>query len=452
MREVGADITEGPLGRALFRLAWPVILAEGLYTAFHIVDVAWVGRLGASATAAVTTSTFAMWTLLGLASLVNTGLTAHVSRAIGARDRARAADAVGTGLALAIGVGVVVAAAGAILAPLLFRAIDAPPDVARQGATFLRILALGAPISFVYLGGAAVMRAAGNSRTPMLVTATCVVANAALSPLFIYALGLGVGGAALATVLCQAGGVAAFATLALRGHPHLPLSFARARRPDRALAASLARVGAPSCLSIAGFSLVYLWFSHLASALGPAALAVVGIVNRLESLCYLPADGFGAAAATVVGQNLGAKRPRRALWGAWSAVAAGAALSVVLTVLYLFWPELMIGVFSRDAAVAELGVPYLRVVATCLLGVGMEGVIAGGFAGAGNTVPPLVVHLSVTALRLPLSAWLVDRLGLMGIAWTIAGTTAVRAVVLAAWFGRGRWLHHDVTVRRAVVD
>src|SRR5262249_53316083 len=164
VREIGTDITEGPLGRALFRLAWPVIVAEGLYTAFHIVDVAWVGRLGAAATAAVTTSTFAMWTLLGLASLVNTGLTAHVSRAIGARDRARAADAVGTGLALAIGVGAAVAAAGALLAPTLFRAIAEPPEVARQGATFLRILALRAPGTFVYLGGAAGMRAARERR------------------------------------------------------------------------------------------------------------------------------------------------------------------------------------------------------------------------------------------------------------------------------------------------
>src|SRR5262249_23304684 len=367
VREIGTDITEGPLGRALFRLAWPVIVAEGLYTAFHIVDVAWVGRLGAAATAAVTTSTFAMWTLLGLASLVHTGLTAHVSRAIGARDRARAADAVGTGLALAIGVGAAVAAAGALLAPTLFRAIAAPPEVARQGATFLRILALGAPVTFVYLGGAAVMRAAGNSRTPMLVTASCVVANAALSPLFIYGLGLGVGGAALATVLCQAGGVVAFATLARRDHPHPPIDLARVRRPDRALAASLARVGAPSCLSIAGFSLVYLWFSHLASGLGPAALAGVGLGNRLPSPGSLPADGFGAAAATVVGQNLGAERPKRALRGAWFAVAASAMLSLVLTVAYLVVPAEAIGVFSGDAAVAELGVPYLRLVAACLV-------------------------------------------------------------------------------------
>jgi putative MATE family efflux protein len=451
VRDPHSDITEGPLGHALFRLAWPVIVAEGLYTAFHIVDVAWVGRLGASATAAVTTSTFAMWTLLGLGSLVTTGLLAHVSRAVGARDRARAADAVGTGIGVGIAIGAVVAVAGVIAAPALFRAIDAPPEVAQEGATFLRILVAGSPITFVYLAGAAVMRAAGNSRTPMLVTATCVVANATLDPLFIYGLRLGVAGAALATVLCQAGGVAAFATLARRGHPHLPVAWARVRRPDLALAASLVRVGTPSCLAIAGFSLVYLWFSHLASGLGPAALAVVGLVNRLESLCYLPADGFGAAAATIVGQNLGAKQASRAWRGAWSAIAAGASLSVALMVVYLAAPAPILGLFSGDAAVAELGVPYLRAVALCLVGVGMEGVIAGGFAGAGNTVPPLVVHLSVTALRLPLSAWLVGKLGLMGIAWTITGTTAVRSVVLAVWFARGRWLRHELDVRRAVV-
>src|SRR5262249_19971843 len=181
------------------------------------------------------------------------------------------------------------------------------------------------------------------------------------------------------------------------------------------------------------------------------AARALGIRTRFQRLRSSVADAFGAAAATVVGQNLGAERPKRALRGAWFAVAASAMLSLVLTVAYLVVPAEAIGVFSGDAAVAELGVPYLRLVAACLVGVGMEGVIAGGFAGAGNTLPPLVVHAGVTLVRLALAAWWVDRLGLMGIAWTIMATSVVRAIVLAAWFARGRWLRHELKVHRAVV-
>lgn len=438
-------ITSGPIWPVVLRLAWPVIVAEALHTAFHIVDTVWVGGLGTDATAALTTSMFVVWIILALASLVNTGLTAHVSQAIGAGDRERAGAVVAQGLYLALILGGAVALVGWITAPWIFAAIGAAPAVAEIGTAYVRVLSLGSVASFLYLGAAAVMRAAGDTRTPLKIIFVSVVANAALAPLFIYTLGLGVTGAALATLLCQAAAVAMFARL--RGSESFPF----ARRPlDRAVIRQLAVVGTPYCFVISLFSLVYLVFAAIAAPLGAAAMAVVGVANRLESICYLMADGFAAAAATVVGQNLGAGDARRAARGAWSATGAMAACAAVLTVVFLVFPRELFTLFTRDAATIELGATYLRILAICQIATGVEGVLAGAFAGAGDTVPPLVIHAATSLLRVPLAFVLVGAgWGLGGIAWTITVTCLLRSGIMTWWFARGRWARRRLGVATA---
>jgi putative MATE family efflux protein len=438
-------ITDGPIVPAVLRLAWPVIVAEGLHTAFHLIDTAWVSGLGTASTAALTTSMFVVWIVLSLASLVNTGITAFVSRAVGGGDLARAGTVTTQALHLAIMLGALVAAAGWIGAPAVFRWVGAAPEVARQGAAYVRILALGSVISFLYLGGAAVMRARGDTRTPMIVTAGSVAANALLAPLLIYGWGpapsLGVAGAAVATLICQLGAATAFAFIALRGGERLPFDRAALGRIDWRTIGALARVGAPYSVVLSLFSIVYLGFSGIAAAFGSAALAVVGVTNRLESINYLPADGFAAAAATMVGQNLGARQPERASSAAWTAVGTMGIAAALLTLLFLLIPAQLLRLFTRDPEVIALAVPYLRVVALCQIATGVEGVVNGAFAGAGNTVPPLVIHVVVSLLRLPL-AWVAAvawGMGIQGIAWTITLTCIARAAVVTGWFMRGRW-------------
>ncbi len=437
-------ITDGPIVPAVLRLAWPVIVAEGLHTAFHIIDTAWVSGLGTEATAALTTSMFVVWIVLSLASLVNTGITAFVSRAVGAGDLARAGAVTAQAMHLSLMLGVMVAIGGWIGAPAIFSWIGAAPEVAREATAYVRILALGSPATFLYLGAAAAMRAGGDTRTPMIITAGSVAVNAVLAPVLIYGWGaaprLGVAGAAIATITCQLGAVTAFARVVLGGR-RLPFDRAALGRVDWPTIGSLARVGVPYCVVFSLFSVVYLGFSSFAAAFGSAALAVVGITNRLESLCYLTADGFAAAAATMVGQNLGARRPSRAAAAAWTAVGSMGIVAAALMLLFLVVPAPLLGLFTRDPEVIGLAVPYLRIVALCQIATGVEGVLSGAFAGAGDTVPPLVIHVAVSMVRLPL-AWLAAvrwGMGINGIAWTITLTCLLRATIVAGWFLRGRW-------------
>jgi len=441
-------ITKGPVGQAVVRLAWPVVLAEALHTLFHIVDIAWVGRLGAWATAAIASSMFALWTVFAVANLVATGLTAQVSRSLGAGDRERAGHANAQAMLFAFGLGCIVALLCWLLAGRLFVALGATPAVARAGGRFLTIYGAGAPFSFLYTTSSAAMRASGDTRTPMIITASALAANAALDPLLIYGWGpfprWEVAGAACATVLCQTAAAAAFLTLASRRHPAFPLEPRSLLRLDARVIGLQARIGAPYCLVGTLFSLNYLLFSAVAARFGDAALAVIGISNRLESITYLAADGFAVAAATLVGQNLGASRPERAERGAWLATATVSAAAAGLTLILLLFPRELFRIFTPDPAVIGLGAGYLRILALCQVATAVEGVLGGVFAGAGDTVPPMTIHLLFGAARPGLAYALAVGLGLglTGIALTISITCILRAALLLAIFLRGGWKRH----------
>lgn len=440
--DAGKPVLEGPIGRTLVRLAGPVLVGEAFHTAFHLVDVAWVGFLGAWATGALVTAMFSLWIPYSLANLSMVGLGAHVSRAIGAGDRDRAGHSVTQGLWLTAAVSLLVTAAGWFGAEPLFRLVGADPQVAAAGVTYLKIIALGTPAAFAYLTLGAVMRACGNTFTPMLVTGSAVVANIVLAPIFVFGWGpiprLEVAGSAIATVLAQAGAAVTYAVMLARGHKDLPWT---AEGPQSRTIGALARVGAPYAAIGSLFSLVYLWYAHLAAQFGAAALAVLGIGNRLESLTYLTGDSFAMATATFVGQNMGAKNTKRAEQGAWRSAQIMMLVGAAISLIMILVPEQLLYLFTRDPVALRDGVAYVRIIALCQLATGLEGAIGGGFAGAGNTMPPMLVHSTFALARIPLAWWAVFVLdqGLLGIAWSMSLTCLVRAVLLAAWFKRGSW-------------
>ena len=439
------DATRGPLLSALVRLAAPVVVMQLCHTLYHWVDVMWVGRLGATATAAVSTSFFAVWSVWAFADLVGVAVAATVSRHIGARERERAAYAAAQATWLALVLGVAISIAGPFAVPWLFRALGATPEVVAAGTAYLRIVVAGAVVSFLYVLGESILRAAGDTRTPMLVVATSLALNALLDPLLIFGWGpvpaFGTAGAAIATVIAQSFAVACYARLAWRAHPGMPFSFAGLQAPSVAYQVALAKIGAPYALIGVLYSVVYLGLARTAATFGTAALAVVGIANRVESLSYLVAVGFGLACEAIVGQNLGAGRPDRAERATWLSVGLMCTLGFGVAAWMWLAPEALLSFFTADQDVIARGVPYLRILAPCQAFACLEIVLHGAFAGAGDTVPPSVISVTVSLLRIPMAPFLAIALGLGldGIAWTITLTCVVRALIVLAWFRRGTW-------------
>jgi putative MATE family efflux protein len=438
------DITHGPLTPALFRLAAPAILAKVLHAALGLVAVFWVARLGAAAAAAVTTSFFASWVLVSAVDLTALGILAHVARHTGGRDRARAAHAASQGLVLGVWLGLVLAVVGWFASPWLFGVLGAEPAVAGPGATYLRILFLAAPFTFTYLNCEFLMRAAGDTRTPMLVAGLTVLVNATLDPLLIYGVGpfprLEVAGAGVAAFVAQIVACTAFAGYALRGHPSFPFATASLRRLDTRLAASLLRIGFPGMAVGTLYSTIYLFMSGIAARFGTVEMAVLGLANRSESVTYLVTNGFGAATATMVGQNLGAQRSDRAERAAWVSVGWMIAYACATGVLLVFWPQWVLRCFTSDAAIIETGAPYLRILGYAQPLMAVEIVLEHAFSGAGDTLPPMLISVPLNLLRIPLILWVVHAGGgLLAIGWVLATTCIARGALAALWFRRGRW-------------
>jgi putative MATE family efflux protein len=351
--------------------------------------------------------------------------------------------------------GVGFALAGLFAARPLFALIDPAGGVAASGATYLRIVLLGAPLVLPALTAEIAFRASGDTRTPLTLDAISIALNIVLAPVLIYGLGpaprLGVAGAALATVAAQALLASCYAVLALRRHPAFPLA---RRAPGLPVGiGGLARVGVPAMLIGTLFSVVYLAFVRAVSPYGEAAVAIIGVENRIEALQFILSLSLGFAGATLLGQALGAGRIDRAEEVLRTAQRWATGLAAIMTVLLFAFPRLFLSLFTRDPEMFALGVPYLRILALTIVATGIEITTAETVMASGHTREMSAIYTVFSLLRIPL-AFVVPHWGnsgVLGIAWLITVSCTTRAILLVGWAARGTWkrgltreLHGDV--------
>jgi putative MATE family efflux protein len=445
-----AGISE-PIPRALLRLAVPALGSFGLRLAYQWVDALWVRGLGVDATAAVTSSMFVMWWILSLNDIFAIGVTAFVSQLLGAGERQRAGVAAYKGLRASALLGLTGTLLGLFAARRIYQLMGATPGVVEQGGQYLSVILAFAPIPMMALTCESIMRSSGDTRTPLLIDLGAVTLNAALDPLLIYGFGpipaMGVSGAAWATVSAQAVMLGGYLIAAARRHRAFPLA-RRAEGPPVRIG-GMARVGMPAALIGMLFSVVYIAFARSASRYGAASLATIGIVNRIEAVMFMTATAIGTAGASLVGQNLGARRPERAVETIRTGVRWIVAISLVLTAVLMAFPHAFLELFTADPEVHRVGAPYLRVMSSCLVFVGIEIVTSEAILGSGHTTAISWIFSIVSLLRIPLAFWVPQWTGsgVLGIAWLIAATCAVRTTVIVAWVARGTWkrgLHREL--------
>jgi putative MATE family efflux protein len=431
-----------PIPAALFRLALPVLASQALRLAYQWVDALWVRPLGVEATATVTTAIFVMWWVYALNDVISIGVTAYVSQLLGGGERSRAGVAAARGLAGSALLGLSGTALGLLGAGWVFSIMSPDRALIATGGRYLAVMLAFAPLPMMGFTCESIMRAAGDTRTPFWIDLCAVALNALLDPFLIYGWGpfprLGVQGAAWATVIAQAAMVAGYLLMAARGHRAFPLAL-RAKGPPIRFR-GIVVVGIPAALIGMMFSVVYIVFAHAASHFGPAAMAVVGIVNRIEAMQFITSLAIGTAGAALVGQNLGAGRPDRADlvirtglgWNLW--------IAGTLSVLLATFPQVFLQLFTRDPDAIRLGVPYLRILCLCLVVNGMEIVASEAVLGSGHTRVISWIFTSFSLLRIPLALWSPAwGIGVLGIAWIITGTCVVRGLVIVAWVARGSW-------------
>jgi putative MATE family efflux protein len=433
-----------PLPRAIARLAWPAMAAAMMVNVFNLVDAFWVGRLGTAALGGMTASAFLVWCLHAVGQLVGTGVNAVVARRVGEAAPAAAGVAGGHGLVLALAAAALVMAQTLPLREQLLGLLDLPQAVRGAALDYLTPILYGFPTMTLWYGVESIFRGSGDTRTPMIVLGLTLLVNAALDPLLIFGVGpipsLGIAGAGWATVSSHLLGVAA-GLLLLQKLPVRPRLGEGGSRLDLELLGRLVRIGAPIALSSFFFSVIYLILTPIIASFGAAPVAAIGIGHRVEGLAYFTSLGFATAAATLVGQHLGAGHPRRASDAAWSSTGYAAAALAALSICFFTLAPWIIDIFSDDPEVIGHGARYLRIIAVFETMTALELVLEGAFSGAGDSVPPMLVVIPLTGLRVPAAHLLAHRLGLgpSGIWWAISASTAIKGILMALWFRTGRW-------------
>ena len=441
--KAAGDLLEDPLPRLVWRIALPAVASNLLMTLFASVDAFWIGtRIGPDALAAVSTALFWIWTIVSVAEMIGVGLTAVAARRHGEGRPREAARVVGDAMRYGVILGLIVAGVGTLVIDRLFAIMNTPPEVSALGRSYLHAYLLGAPLIYGYFAVDAAFRAAGDTRTPLVLLSTSVAVTLVLDPMLI--LGLwgaprrGVTGAAVALVFTRA---AAFAIGVFILRRRGMLRFGRIRWAN---IRAVTRVGLPTAASGIIFSVIYVVMTRTIARFGTPALAALGIGHRVESWLFMIGVGFGSAAAAIVGQNLGAGRTDRAMRAGWITSAYATVPAFVSCAAELLFPEQLAALFSSDPAVILVGASYLRIAAVSQLLICGEIVLEGALGGAGDTIPPMLTSTVFTALRIPLAAWSADHWGIEGVWWTISLTAMARAVALMLIWKNGRWKYRTV--------
>ncbi len=445
MRGAPIDFTTAPVGRSVIMLAVPMVVEMAMESIFAVADVFWVAHLGADAVATVGLTESMLTMIYTVAMGLSIGATALVARRIGEQDPAGAARAAGQSIVLGVLLAAIIAAVGAPLAPALLRVMGATPEVVETGSSFTRIM-LGGNITIVMLFLLnAVFRGSGDAAIAMRVLALGNALNIVLGPCFIFGLGpfpeLGVAGAATATNIGRGTAVLYQLVTLIRGRGRVRLHLADLGF-DLSIMKAVLKLSGSGTIQILIGTASYVGLVRIISVFGSAALAGYTIGIRIIIFALLPAYGLSNAAATMVGQNLGAGKPDRAEAAVWTATRYNMIFLGAIGVVFLVGADLMTSFFSTDPAVQPFASSCLRIVSLGFVFYAAGMVLTQSFNGAGDTWTPTVINLFVFWLwELPLAWWLSVEvnLGARGvfIALTIAYSSL--AVVSAFLFKRGRW-------------
>jgi len=445
IRGTGADYTKIPMRRAVFLLAVPMVLELVLESTFAVVDIFFVAKLGPSAVATVGLTESLLFLLYAIGMGLAMSVTAVVARRIGEGKPEEAAVTAVQAILVALLVSVPFAVAGIVYAQDLLRLMGADAWTLEHGYPYMQWM-LGANVVIMLLFVInAIFRGAGDAAIAMRVLWLANGLNIVLCPLLIFGIGpfpeMGIEGAALATVIGRGTGVLYQLWTLFRGGKHIRVA-ASQLAVHGAIMWNIVRtsLGGVGQMIVAMTSWIFLM--RILANIGSEAVAGATIAIRIMMFTLMPAWGMSNAAATLVGQNLGANEPGRAEASVWRIGWYNMVFTVVISVLFFFFHQQLMGIFTDDPAVVAIGGEWLRILSYSFFVYGWWMVAVQAFNGAGDTVTPTKINLVFFWLiQIPLSYALAISLGWQqtGVFWAVfVSETSVGLFTL--WlFSRGKW-------------
>ena len=429
------NLLEGSITRNILSLALPMVFVMFLQTLFNIVDTIFVGRVSAYAVAAVSMAFTVMFIIIAIGAGLGIGTSSVIARSIGAKDKGRANLAAEHSVLIGLLISLIITVLGLAFAKPLFVLMGAGPQVLPLVLSYARIIFLG--MIFLVMGfvGNSILQGEGDMKTPMKIMSFSVVLNIILDPIFIFVLGYGVAGAAIATVLSRMVGTILVWYFLLSNRALVQFDL-KAFKYHSKTVRDILSVGAPSMVlhGALGFGMAVMM--KISSLFGPFAIAAYGIGFRLESIAILPAIGISMAVVTIVGQNIGAGNIQRAKKTTWAASGMAAIFAVLVGIIINIAPSQAITLFNSDPIVVEYGISFIRIVAISFAFTTTSIVIRNAFQGAGNGVVPLFLTiLNLLILAAPLAYLLSTAYGygVLGIWIGIAASDIIACIISIAW-------------------
>jgi putative MATE family efflux protein len=445
LRGTAMDYTQGNLWRAILLLSIPMMLEMALESLFAVVDVFWVSHLGASAIATVGLTESVITLVYAVSIGLAMATTALVARRTGEKDRVGAADAAVQAIFAGVAASVPFAIGGLFFSRDILRWMGGDPWVVEHGHGFTQVLLGGNVVIMLIFIINAVFRGAGDAAIAMRVLWLSNAINLVLDPLFIFGWGpfpeLGVQGAAVATTIGRGVGVATQLFVLFRGAKHIRVLGSQVRLHGEVMArlvkTSLGGIGQFIIATSSWIGLV-----RIASEFGSDVVAGYTIAVRIFVFTLLPAWGLSNAAATLVGQNLGAGRPERAERSVWLTGFLNMGFLGIVSIAYIVWNEALVRLFTDDPAIVAPGAECMRIVAYGYLVYAWGQVMPQAFNGAGDTMTPTKINFfCFWLLEIPLAYALALGLhmGQRGVWWSIVVAEAAMGGASILLFRRGRW-------------
>ncbi|RYG14136.1 MAG: MATE family efflux transporter, partial [Burkholderiales bacterium] len=437
--------TRIPLRKAVFLLAVPMVLELVLESTFAVVDIFFVAQLGSSAVATVGLTESYLFLLYSIAMGLAMAVTAVVARRIGEHKHEEAAVTAVQAIVIAMLVSVPFAVVGIVWAQDLLRIMGADAWTLEHGYRYMQWMLGGNVVIMLLFVINAIFRGAGDAAIAMRVLWVANGLNIVLDPILIFGLGpipaMGVEGAAVATNIGRGAGVVMQLWILFRGGKHIRVAASQLAWHG-AILWNIVRtsLGGTGQMIVAMTSWIFLM--RILASIGSEAVAGATIAIRIMMFTLMPAWGMSNAAATLVGQNLGAGEPGRAEASVWRIGWYNMAYTLVLSAVFFLFHDRLVGLFTNDAEVIAIGGEWLRILSYSYFVYGWWMVAVQAFNGAGDTVTPTLINVVFFWLiQIPLSYWLAIHLGWQhtGVFWAVfVSETSVGLFTL--WlFSRGKW-------------
>lgn len=432
------DLTEGKILSALVKLAIPIMGTSFVQMAYNMTDMIYIGRLGSSAVAGVGTAGFFTWFAMALILISRIGAEIGISQSIGRNDISSAKKYAKNTIILNIILGLIYGVFLIIFRRQLIEFFNIDnKNVTDMAISYLVIVAVGINFYFINPVFTGIYNGTGDGKTPFRFNVIGLATNMILDPVLIFGIGpfpvLGVKGAAIATVFSQIVVTILFIVSAKKSILIRHFSF---KAFDVEYIKKICKVGVPVAIQNGLFCIFAMIIARIISSWGEVPIAVQKVGSQIESISWMTAGGFQTAISTFVGQNYGAGKWDRIIKGYKAAILSVSIIGIFATVLLIFGAAPIFSFFIPEKDILPYGVAYLRILGVSQLFMCIEIATAGAFNGMGKTLPPSLVSIVFTGLRIPAALILSSPniLGLNGVWWSISISSILKGVVIFGWF------------------